>query len=132
MAIKDRKFTRKELYDLVWSEPIKSVATSIGISNVALAKHCKKANIPVPSRGYWARKYAGKTTVQIALPPRFPGASDRIGGAKNQYYCSDWPENFLETPIPPIPIFDEEMSVVEQRARKLVGKVIERWLIAAT
>jgi hypothetical protein len=52
----DREFSRKERYDLVWSQPMKTVAASIGISDVALSKHCKKANIPVPSRGYWAQR----------------------------------------------------------------------------
>jgi hypothetical protein len=44
----------------VWSQPMRIVAASVGISDVALAKHCKKADIPVPNRGYWARKQAGK------------------------------------------------------------------------
>jgi hypothetical protein len=82
----DGKFTRKELYDLVWSQPMKTVTASVGISDVALAKQCKKANIPVPNRGYWARKQAGKPTIQVALPPRFPGAADRVGGASRHYY----------------------------------------------
>lgn len=122
----NREFTRKELYDLVWSQPMRIVAASVGISDVALAKQCKKANIPVPNRGHWARKQAGKLTARIALPPRFPGASDRIGGSTNHYYYgygSDWPEKFRETPIPPVPTFEEEMSSVEERVRTLVGKV---------
>jgi hypothetical protein len=48
----NREFARKELYDLVWSQPMRTVAASVGISDVALAKHCKKANIPVPTRGH--------------------------------------------------------------------------------
>src|SRR5690606_37752994 len=62
---------------------------------------------------------------QIDLPPRFPGASDRVGGSwQNQYrYGSDWVEEYIKMPVPPVPTFDEEMSSVEERARKLVGKV---------
>jgi hypothetical protein len=121
----DAEFARKELYDLVWSQPMRTVAASIGISDIALAKHCKKTDIPVPNRGYWARKQAGKPTIQIALPPRFPGAADRIGGsARNGYYWgSDWAEGFQDVAVPPVPTFDEEMSSVEERARKLVGKI---------
>jgi hypothetical protein len=52
---------------------MQKIAQSFGISDVALAKQCKKANIPVPNRGYWARKQAGKSVIQVALPPRFPG-----------------------------------------------------------
>ena len=114
------EFTRKELYDLVWSQPMKTVAARVGISDVALAKHCKKANIPVPNRGYWARKQAGKTTIQLSLPPRFPSASDRVGGSSHHhYYGCDW----AGVPVPPVPTFDEEMSPVKERARVLVGKI---------
>lgn len=121
----DSEFTRKELYDLVWSQPMKTVAARVGISDVALAKHCKKANIPVPNRGYWARKQAGKMTIQVALPPRFPGASDRIGGSSRQHYFygCDWPKEFLRVAVPPVPIFGEDMSSVEKHARVLVGKI---------
>lgn len=119
------EFTRKELYELVWSQPMKTVAASVGISDVALAKHCKKADIPVPSRGYWARKQAGKSVTRIALPPRFPGAIDRIGGSadRNYYWGSNWAEEFINVPIPPAPMFEEEMSSVAERAQQLVGKV---------
>ena len=55
---------------------------------------------------------------------RFPGAPDRIGGRANDHYWgSDWAEKFCEVQIPPVPTFDEQMSSVEERARKLVGKV---------
>jgi len=117
------EFTRKELYDLVWS--MKTVAAGVGISDVALVKQCKKANIPVPNRGYWAQKQAGKPTIQVALPPRFPGASDRIGGASRRHYSygSDWVAELQKMPVPPEPTFDEEMASVEKRAQTLVGKV---------
>lgn len=119
------KFTRRALYDLVWTQPMKTLAESVGISDVALAKQCKRANIPVPNRGYWARKQAGKPVVQIALPPRFPGAPDIIGGSDTQpyFYGSDWPQKVLDLPIPSIPIFDEDIAAVEDRARRLVGKL---------
>src|SRR5690554_1573878 len=103
----NREFTRKELYDLVWSQPMRTIAQSMGISDVALAKHCKKANIPVPSRGYWARHQAGKKTFQVELPPRFPGASDRIGGGGSRYYTSDWVDEYIKMPVPEEPSFDE-------------------------
>ncbi|WP_340671068.1 hypothetical protein [Bradyrhizobium ottawaense] len=120
----DAEFARKELYDLVWSQPMRTVAASLGISDVALAKHCQKADIPVPNRGYWAKKQSGKPTVQIALPPRFPGASDRIGQTKyNNYWDPDWAEKFKDITIPPAPTFDEDLCSVEERCRKLVGDI---------
>ena len=45
--------TRDQLYDLVWSEPMQRLVKQIGISDVAIAKHCRKLGVPVPERGYW-------------------------------------------------------------------------------
>ena len=61
--------TRDELHDLVWSVPMQCLAKSFGISDVALAKHCRKANVPVPPRGWWARKEAGQRVHVTPLPP---------------------------------------------------------------
>jgi len=66
------RFTREELYDRVWAEPMRTVAQQLGISDVGLAKQCKKMRIPVPGRGYWAKKAAGQKLKKIplsALPP---------------------------------------------------------------
>jgi ankyrin repeat protein len=56
------KYNREEIYQEIWSEPIQHVAKRYKISDVGLAKVCKKLNIPRPGRGYWAIKAAGKTT----------------------------------------------------------------------
>lgn len=61
--------TREELYALVWDKPVTSIASDFGISDVAVAKHCKKHDVPRPSRGYWAKKEAGKNPRKQALPP---------------------------------------------------------------
>jgi len=45
-----------------------NLATHFGISDVGLAKACKRANIPTPDRGYWARAAAGKDCVKTPLP----------------------------------------------------------------
>lgn len=60
--------TREQLYALVWAEPVRTVAQQLGISDVALAKTCRKHDIPVPSRGYWAKLEAGKPVTQFKLP----------------------------------------------------------------
>ena len=46
-------FTRDALYKLVWSEPTQTLSKRFGISDVGLAKACRRANIPTPDRGYW-------------------------------------------------------------------------------
>src|SRR5580765_8423749 len=54
-------FSRQELFDLVWSEPTRTIAKRLGISDVGLAKACRRANLLLPPRGYWAKLAAGKT-----------------------------------------------------------------------
>lgn len=49
-----------------------------GISDVALAKICRRLNIPVPERGYWARVAAGQKLSQPPLPPRGPGVPQTV------------------------------------------------------
>ena len=44
------RLSRKELYDLVWSEPIKTLCARFGISDVALKKTCARAEVPTPAR----------------------------------------------------------------------------------
>jgi hypothetical protein len=66
--MKTTTVTRKQLYDLVWSEPMRRLAMRYGISDVGLAKICRKHNIPRPPRGYWAQKEFGKAPLQVTLP----------------------------------------------------------------
>jgi len=59
---------RDELYRRVWSTPMRTLAQEYGISDVALAKICKKMDIPVPGLGYWARVAHGQKPKQAKLP----------------------------------------------------------------
>ncbi len=63
------QLTRTELYDLVWSEPMTKIAQRFGISDAGLAKVCRRAGIPVPERGYWAKSQHGKKVQRKPLPP---------------------------------------------------------------
>ncbi len=94
------RLTRIELYDLVWSQPMQRLAKQFGISDVALAKACRRATIPVPKRGYWAKSQAGKKVTRIPLPPRGPGMSDDVfvGGRRHHWY--EISDEELHNPIP--------------------------------
>ncbi|MBL3568941.1 hypothetical protein BV509_21065 [Rhodovulum sulfidophilum] len=59
-------FTRRDLYDLVWSKPMTSLAQKFGISDRGLAKTCSRNRVPVPPRGYWAQVAADE---QPPVPP---------------------------------------------------------------
>lgn len=69
---------RQVLYDQVWSQPMTKVAKEYGISDVALAKICKKLDVPYPCRGYWRRKETGKTVEQLPLPPHSDPAKQTV------------------------------------------------------
>jgi hypothetical protein len=67
------QWNRESLYEEVWQNPVSKVAEKYGISDVALAKVCRKLRIPVPGRGYWARKAAGYKFKPVPLRS-FPNA----------------------------------------------------------
>lgn len=61
--------TREQLYELVWSTPVLKLAEQFGVSNVAIAKRCRRLAIPRPTRGYWAKLEFGKNPGRPPLPP---------------------------------------------------------------
>ena len=64
------QISRKELYKKVWEVPMTKLSAQFKLSDVGLAKICKKYNIPRPPRGYWAKKAAGQRVKKIQLPNR--------------------------------------------------------------
>jgi hypothetical protein len=52
---------------------MRKLAKEFGVSDVALAKRCRRMGIPLPGRGYWAKKAAGKRVRPISLPKAIPG-----------------------------------------------------------
>ncbi|MHB8870443.1 MAG: hypothetical protein ACYC6T_17905 [Thermoleophilia bacterium] len=69
-------YHRETLYEEVWAEPVKMLAARYGVSDVALGKTCRKMAIPLPGRGYWAKKKAGKAPPQPPLPALPSGIPD--------------------------------------------------------
>lgn len=49
---------KEELSSLVWELPTTKIASMYGVSDVAVAKRCKKFGISKPPRGYWAKIYS--------------------------------------------------------------------------
>lgn len=68
MTKKSIKITRKRLYEQVWSKPMTKLSQRYGLSDVGLAKICRKNNIPRPPRGYWARVQSGQKITKTPLP----------------------------------------------------------------
>ncbi len=65
-----RRVSREELYALVWQKPMSHLAVEYGVSGRGLAKICDRLDIPVPARGYWAKKAAGNAGPVPNLPKR--------------------------------------------------------------
>src|SRR5580692_9302420 len=63
------RLTRAELYEKVWATPVRTLAKEFGMSDVGLAKICRKHDIPVPPLGYWRKTETGHNVVRPALPP---------------------------------------------------------------
>jgi len=55
------RYDRKELFEKVWKAPMRTVAKEYVVSDSALGKTCKKLHVPVPGKGYWAKKAARKS-----------------------------------------------------------------------
>ncbi len=60
--------TREQLYEQVWSRPMVQLSKSYGLSDVGLAKLCRRHRIPPPPRGYWAKIQAGQHPARTPLP----------------------------------------------------------------
>lgn len=90
------RITREELHQRVWAQPMSTLALEFGTSDVALAKTCRKAKVPVPGRGYWAQKAAGKRVRTLPLPTLHD--SDRETLRKVEF----WPRARPEPPAAPI------------------------------
>ncbi len=123
------RMKRTELYAMVWSTPLVGLAPLFGISDVGLKKVCARHHIPVPHRGYWAKKSAGKSVIQSALPPRPAGMAEEIvlGGGHARYYRHWRPQLTCEEilgPLPAPPTFAEEIEDVRARVTADIGKVV--------
>lgn len=66
------RFNREKLYQEVWSQPMWKLAPQYRISDVAFAKTCRKLQVPLPGRGYWAKLAAGKRVKGRPPLPPFP------------------------------------------------------------
>jgi hypothetical protein len=116
------RLTRLELYNLVWSEPMRTLASRFGLSDVALRKACSKAEVPVPPRGYWAKIHAGRTALPSSLPARPPGMPrDIVIGANRDAWQSLTEEEILG-PVPDPPVFEERIDALRERVRKKIGR----------
>ena len=99
------------------------LAKQFGISDVALTKTCRRAEIPVPKRGYWAKSQAGKKVTRIALPPRGPGVSDEVFVGGRRYHWYEISDEELLEPIPLPATFPDDIEETRKLALKKIEKI---------
>lgn len=71
-------YNREKLYEEVWSKSVAQVALQYGVSDVLIHRVCKSLNVPVPTRGYWARISAGGKIEKPPLP-EIKGITEKTG-----------------------------------------------------
>ena len=76
--------TRKELYDLVWAQPLSRLAKKYKISDNGLRKICKRMNIPIPAMGHWQKIQYGKKVIITKLPVKYEGKDEITLGEKGE------------------------------------------------
>ena len=91
--------TREGLYEQVWATPMTTLARGYGVSDVALAKTCRKLGVPLPPRGHWAKLQHGKK-----VPPQPPLPKAGKDGFKTAIVTRTLPSPL---PEPPDPVLDE-------------------------
>jgi hypothetical protein len=112
--------TREQLYELVWSQPMHKLGKQIGISDVAIAKRCRKLGIPVPRRGYWNRLHARKKVSKAALHPRDLGT---INEAEFSGTLTDELRALITGQPGVAAVQDDDIETLAARFRKRLGKV---------
>lgn len=120
-----RTFPREHLHELVWSKPVRSLASEFNLSDVGLAKACKRADIPRPPRGYWAKLKVGKPVRKTPLPPRGFGMSHEviIGNRDTWWRQPSVSDEKILSGSPEPPIFEDGLDAEAARAERLVGRV---------
>jgi hypothetical protein len=118
------RISREQLYEEVWAEPIIKVAERYGVSDVAVAKWCRKLNVPRPGRGYWARRAAGQQVKQRPLPGAGHGQSRYVRRPEPRERTSAPPTRVpglevFENPIPVSEVPDPEHPLVARTRRAL-------------
>ncbi|MBR9826598.1 MAG: hypothetical protein GYB36_12475 [Alphaproteobacteria bacterium] len=101
--------TRQQLYELVWSKPMTTLAKDFGITGNGLAKICERLGVPRPPRGYWAKKEAGKKVIRYRLPARQEGQ----------------PETAIIRPTPRIPKASADEAVAKKEILDRIKTVKE-------
>lgn len=77
-AQQSRVLTRESLFARIWETPITRLSKEYGLSDVGLAKLCRRMEIPRPPRGYWRQLEVGRAPGRPRLRPLSKKGVDRV------------------------------------------------------
>lgn len=127
---------RDELYKDVWNQPLTSLTAKYGVSAVAIGKVCRKLRVPLPGRGYWAKKAHGHAVKQKPLPALHE--VPRIQRYQRPFSTS---ANSGLPPKPEFPVEEEDRAEIDRISQQLAAgvfvvksprKILRHPLIVAT
>ena len=102
---------RAELYEKVWTIPMRTLAKEFGLSDVGLAKLCRRHNIPLPGRGYWARIQFGQKIARPVLPALGNTEPEIVEISRHEADGTDQQDPKEQLPIPTVEVSnDREIS----------------------
>ena len=117
-SVTPHRLTRKQLYDLVWSEPVSKIAPRYNMSGVGFAKLCRREDVPLPPPGYWAKLKFGKKVPKPRLKPREKPEDETV-------VIADRPR--VEIPDLPADIAAAIAYEQSEEARIVVPKSVTTW-----
>lgn len=116
------ELTREELYARVWSEPGSKLAPQLGVSDVGLAKTCRRLGVPRPPRGYWNRLAAGQKVKRLPLPPAKDGQDRKANFIMST--VSDSSTAARPRPVKPQPLaLPSDSAVLGSTAKALLAAI---------
>jgi hypothetical protein len=113
-----KQFTPQEMFRMVWDTPVLILARQIGVSDVGLAKACRRAGITLPTRGHWAKPESKRPN-----KPKPPVSTDVI-----EFRVLD-PETLSKLPAKMTPIASRQIAMPSSLVDP--HPLVKRWIYAA-
>jgi hypothetical protein len=59
---------KEGIHRLVWSTPTQQVGTTLGVTDSAIGKYCKRFGVPKPPKGWWTKLNNGVSGLSCPIP----------------------------------------------------------------